>query len=308
MKKTVIDVSEHQGKIDRQKVKNTGIAGVMLRTGYGIKAANQIDKQFYNNLNGCKNMGIPYGFYHYSYAHNPEQAQREAAFCLEILAGSKPQYPIAFDMEEKSQAALGKKICTEMALAFCQKIRQAGYIPMLYTNLNWATHYIDMPQIDKAGIDVWLAQYNTRCDYTGSYTMWQYTSKGKLAGITANTVDMNRCYKDYTGSVPEVPLQANGNTYTVQSGDTLSKIAEKYGTTYQKLAEINGITDPNVIYAGQVLQVTEHTARTYTVQAGDTLWGIAQAQLGNGARYAELKDRNHLTEDIIHPGQVLYLP
>ena len=56
--------------------------------------------------------------------------------CLELIAGSNPQYPVAFDMEEKSQAALGKAVCTDMAIAFCNKIRAAGYQPMLYTNLN----------------------------------------------------------------------------------------------------------------------------------------------------------------------------
>ena len=66
----------------------------------------------------------------------------EADFCLELIAGSNPQYPVAFDMEENRQAALGKTVCTDMAIAFCNKIRAAGYQPMLYTNLNWATNIL----------------------------------------------------------------------------------------------------------------------------------------------------------------------
>ena len=99
------------------------------------------------------------------------------------------------------------------------------------------------------------------------------------------------------------------NTYTVQAGDTLSGIASKYGTTYQELAALNGIADPNVIYVGQVLKVTgSAVGRTYTVQSGDSLWQIAQSQLGNGARYQEIKALNGLSDDTIYPGQVLQLP
>ena len=100
------------------------------------------------------------------------------------------------DVEEASQAAMGKQALTAMILAFCDVVKAAGYQPMLYTNLNWATNYIDMARIDNAGIDVWLAQYNTQCDYKGVYTMWQYTSKGAIGGINGN-VDLNTSYLGY---------------------------------------------------------------------------------------------------------------
>ena len=105
---SVIDVSEHQRNINWEKVKSAGVVGAMIRTGYGIKDPNQIDKYFYNNLSGCQNIGMPYGFYHYSYAVDVAGAEQEADFCLELIAESNPQYPVAFDMEENSQAALGK--------------------------------------------------------------------------------------------------------------------------------------------------------------------------------------------------------
>ncbi len=312
MKLSVIDVSEHQGNINWEKVKNTGVVGAMIRTGYGIKDPSQIDKQFYNNLSGCQNVGMPYGFYHYSYATNAAGAEQEADFCLELITGSNPQYPVAFDMEEKSQAALGKIKCAELTIAFCNKIREAGYQPMLYTNLNWATNYIDMSRIEAEGIDVWLAQYNTQCDYKGAYTMWQYTSKGVINGITANTVDMNWCYKDYTnGAVPTPTPQPEPSydTYTVMAGDTLSGIAQKFGTTYQELAAINGIADPNVIHVGQIIKLKGDTASTpqggttYTVQAGDTLSAIAAKY---GTTYQELAALNGISDpNVIHVGQVL---
>lgn len=103
-------------------------------------------------------------------------------------------------------------------------------------------------------------------------------------------------------------------TYTVKSGDTLSGIAAKYGTTYQTLASYNGIADPNKIYSGQQIkipsgsQAVASTQKTYTVKSGDSLWKIAASQLGSGTRYPEVKLLNGLTSDTIYPGQVLKIP
>ncbi|WP_368383290.1 muramidase family protein, partial [[Clostridium] symbiosum] len=109
---------------------------------------------------------------------------------------------------------------------------------------------------------------------------------------------------------------SGGQTYTVRSGDTLSSIAAKYGTTYQALASYNGIADPNRINVGQVIRIPGSTSgsssasgsRTYTVRQGDSLWAIAASQLGNGSRYKEIKTLNGLTSDTIHAGQTLKLP
>ena len=106
---------------------------------------------------------------------------------------------------------------------------------------------------------------------------------------------------------PEQP--ATGETvYTVQKGDTLSKIAAKYGTTYQKLASYNGIANPNIINVGQKIKIPGSGVRTYTVKAGDSLWAIAVKQLGDGSRYNEIKTMNGLTSNLIHAGQTLKLP
>ena len=106
---------------------------------------------------------------------------------------------------------------------------------------------------------------------------------------------------------PEQP--ATGETvYTVQKGDTLSKIAAKYGTTYQKLAIYNGIANPNIINVGQKIKIPGSGVRTYTVKAGDSLWAIAAKQLGDGSRYNEIKTMNGLTSNLIHAGQTLKLP
>lgn len=118
-----------------------------------------------------------------------------------------------------------------------------------------------------------------------------------------------------TGTVK--PIDAALGTYTVQSGDTLSGIASRYGTTVQALANLNGISNPNVIRVGQVLRLPSSTtpkptetqgAWYYTVQSGDSLWAIARDQLGDYHRVDEIKALNGLTSSIIYPGQRLKLP
>lgn len=116
-----------------------------------------------------------------------------------------------------------------------------------------------------------------------------------------------------TPAKPATPAQpAQGATgervYTVQSGDTLSGIAAKYGTTYQKLASYNGIANPNVISVGQEIKIPGSGVRTYTVKAGDSLWAIAAKQLGDGSRYNEIKTMNGLSSNTIYAGQTLKLP
>lgn len=112
--------------------------------------------------------------------------------------------------------------------------------------------------------------------------------------------------KPATPAKPETP--ANGDVYIVQRGDTLSSIAAKYGTTWQKLASYNGIANPNIINVGQKIAIPGSGVRTYTVKSGDSLWAIAAKQLGDGSRYNEIKTMNGLTSNTIHAGDVLKLP
>lgn len=249
-----IDVSKWNGTIDWKKVKNSGIEFAIIRTGYGRAGENQIDKFFKQNIKNAKAAGVKVGVYHYSYADSVEDAKTEAKFCLSILNGEKLDLPVYFDMEEESIVRkYDKKTMTNMCIAFCSEIEKAGYWAGVYSNKNWFTHYLDYNEL-KARYTLWLAHYgidspSLDCD------MWQYTDKGKVNGITGN-VDMNYMYRDLLTAINGKKAPAKAYTeYKVKSGDTLSKIASKYGTTYQKIAADNNIKNPNVIYPGQTLKI-----------------------------------------------------
>lgn len=310
MSKKGIDVSYYQGVIDWNKVKKAGIEFAILRIGYGMYD-NQKDKQFEANYTNARANGIPVGVYHYSYAKSVAEAEKEAECVIKWLNGRHLDLPVYFDLEDKTQTNLDKKTLNEMCRAFCNKIEKAGYWAGIYTNKYWATGLIDGADLGSR-YTYWIAQYNNECTYKGPYAMWQYSSSGKVDGISGK-VDMNILYNDLGGSkgttnttvskpvnntkksnetiANEVINGVWGNnpqrktalinagydynaiqklvnqklgkttttptvkTYTVKKGDTLSAIAKKYGTTYQKIAKDNGIANPNKIYVGRVLKI-----------------------------------------------------
>ena len=191
----VIDVSEHQGTIDWNTVKGN-IDGAILRCGYGDNIASQDDKQWKRNADECTRLGIPFGAYIYSYATSDEQARSEAQHVLRLVKGHKLSYPIYLDLEQSGT----ESGAIRRARIFGDMIEKAGYWCGIYANLNWWNNYL-------VGLDDfvrWVAQYNSQCDYKGSYDMWQYTSGGTVPGISGR-VDMNHCYRDY-------PSEISGNS------------------------------------------------------------------------------------------------
>lgn len=303
MNKLGIDVSKHQGNIDWNKVKKSGIEFAIIRIGYG-RFENQKDIKFETNYTNARANNIPVGVYTYSYARSIAEVEKEADCVIKWLANKKLQLPVYFDLEDKSQASIPKSILNDMCRAFCNKIEKAGYWAGIYTNKSWATNKIDGTELGKR-YTYWVAQYSDKCTYNGPYAIWQYSSTGKVNGITGN-VDMNRMVKDIIQDnnkfAPKPAKKSNeeianeviankwgtGNDrknrlikagydyniiqkivnqklgvkpkpsaiyYTVKKGDTLSTIAERYGTTYQNIAKLNGISNPNKIYVGQKLKI-----------------------------------------------------
>lgn len=317
MKKLVIDVSYAQGVINWEQVKSAGISGAIIQCGYGDNITAQDDKYWKRNADECTRLGIPFGAYLYSYASSMAQAESEAWHVLRLIKGYKLSYPVYLDLEEQGKQAGA----VERAERFGDMIEAAGYWCGVYANLNWWNNYLNgLERFTK-----WIAQYNSRCDYTGANKdIWQYSSKGRIAGISGDT-DMNECYRDFPGeingstnsikseAIKELEPESNPQNeskpkdviHVVQSGETLSQIASRYGTTYQQLAKMNNILNPNLIYPGQSLRInsTVSVTKSYTVRSGDTLSGIASKY---GTSYQRLAQINGISNpDLIYPGQVL---
>lgn len=183
----VIDVSEHQGVINWETVKNN-VDGVILRCGYGDDIISQDDVQWQRNIQECERLGIPRGAYLYSYADTDAHAQSELKHLLRLLKGHTFQLPIYLDCEQNGTQWYAPTACRIV----CEGLKAAGYTPGVYANLNWWNNYL-------TGVTAytrWVAQYNSHCDYAGSYDIWQYSSNGSVPGI-AGRVDMNWCYKDF---------------------------------------------------------------------------------------------------------------
>lgn len=195
-----IDVSRHNGDIDWVKVKNSGVKFVIIRAGYG---SSTVDNKFINNIKGAISVSLDIGIYWFSYALTVENAKAEAKKCLDTISPykNKINYPVFYDFEydsvnnaNKNNVKITKTIASNMAKAFLEEIRSAGYIPGLYTNIDYSKNYFTDEVLNS--YDTWIAQYSDRFSYTGKYTIWQYSESGKVNGISGN-VDMNYSYKDY---------------------------------------------------------------------------------------------------------------
>ena len=219
-----IDVSEHQGNIDWAKVKGN-VSFAILRAGYGdaITYPNQIDRTFEKNYKGCKNNNIPCGVYWYSYAQSVEAAKQEAKACLKVIKGKKFECPIYFDLEERSQFNKGKAFCDSIVKAFCGEIEKAGYYAGLYMSRSPLQNYISSDVAKR--YTLWIAEYNSKCNYNGKHDMWQYSSTGKIDGISGN-VDVDYCYTDFPTKIKSANL--NGYTKTKKL-PTLEKSGYKKG-------------------------------------------------------------------------------
>lgn len=321
MEKKGIDISYYQGNIDFNKLKGK-IDFAMVRTSYGNFKE---DKKYKEYVKGLESVGIPYGFYHFSYATTVTEAIKEADGFINIIKNYKPLYPVAFDVESSSvtQDVRADEL-VDIVDAFCNKVQEAGYYVSIYANLSYFNGKLKSTKLDK--YDKWLAQWSSKPTYSKPFGMWQYTSKGSVPGISGN-VDLDIAYKDYPLIIKENNLNnynGSNNTdsgdnvqndnssvinYVVKKGDTLSGIAQKYNTTYQKLASYNNISNPNKIYAGQIIKIStniEINPSTYVVKKGDTLSSIANKYNTTWQKiYEKNKSIIGNNPNKIYPGQVL---
>ena len=214
-----IDVSSHQGEINWGKVKSQ-IDFAIIRLGYGDNIERQDDTYFVKNVNGCINNNIPFGVYIYSYAKNlgsSESIQSEVDHTKRMLSKiSKKPFCVYIDMEDASTEKLGKTLLTNFALEYCKQITQAGYKAGVYANENWFKNFLQVSTIASFGYSIWCAKYSdNKPNITSNYDIWQYSSTGRVDGITGN-VDMNYMINNIIGNQPQpAPVQDFKITYQV---------------------------------------------------------------------------------------------
>lgn len=189
-----IDVSYHNGNIDFSKVKSAGINAVIIRAGYG---SNTIDKQFKNNIIKASANGLAIGVYWFSYALNTNLARIEANTCIEALKPYKDMItlPIFFDWEydsmnyaKKHKVNPNRSTITAMCKAFCEQIENAGYTAGVYFNEDYRKNYINIDELKQ--YKTWYARYTNDSSVAKNYNYWQYSSKGRVNGISGN-VDLD---------------------------------------------------------------------------------------------------------------------
>ena len=314
----VIDVSEHNGLIDWNAVKDSGINGAIIRAGYGRSGD---DDKFEFNINGAISAGIEYiGVYWFSYAYNEDIVIQEAITCNERIEYYKDRLNLGvfFDWDydsmnyaKKFGVYPTKYLITELNLMFCEQMEKFGYYAGYYLNFDYQTNYIDCSKLSR--FRKWFAWYNLNLEEMGCF-IWQYKSNGHVEGISGN-VDMNELLQlvPEVPDKPEEPQEKIETTYIVQSGDTLSEIAQRFNTTVAKIAADNNIKNIDLIYPGDKLYINKldsgkdntDVKEIYIVQYGDTLSEIAQRYHTTVAKIAA--DNNIKNIDLIYPGQIIYV-
>lgn len=200
-----VDVSEHQGKINWAKVKKAGVEYAIIRVGCRRLVSGEFkeDDWFYRNMEGAIAAGVKVGVYFYSGATSQKEAVEEAEYVLKRIAGYSVELPVFFDIEYHNGARITKALknkrgkATGICIAFMDRIKEAGYTPMVYTYRNLMNNYLYPQKFISGGYGIWIADYSTSCKFAYPYVSWQYTSSGKVNGISGRA-DCNFWYDDGT--------------------------------------------------------------------------------------------------------------
>lgn len=194
-----IDVSSYSGDIDWKKVRESGIDFAMIRVGgrgYGENGEMYTDERALEYINGAKAEGIKVGAYFFSQAISTEEAIEEADYVKTVLGDIKLDYPVAYDWEiikddDARTDNVSANQVTECARAFCDRVKELGYTPILYSPSRELYFKYDLSRL--ADIDIWYCEYANVPTFYYEFSMWQYSATGTIDGIEG-AVDLNVCF------------------------------------------------------------------------------------------------------------------
>ena len=317
-----IDISHHQKRIDLGAIETDF---VICKATEGNGYTDECCDSFYQK---AKSLGKKLGVYHFARPDLGNTAEAEADWFLKETKGYHKEAILILDWEQKAL-----NYSTSWAKAWLDRVyEKTGVKPVLYIQASALSQ--DWSAVAKADYGLWVANYGSNngtaqgsvfnkypLKHWSFYALWQYTSKGRLNGYNGD-LDLNyfsgdnSAWDKYAGgspsntkpSTPSEPVNKPMSiTYTVKKGDTLSGIASKYGTTYQELARINGIANPDKIYPGQVIKIngSSTSSTIYTVKKGDTLTAIAKKY---GTTINKIANDNNIADpNKIYTGQKLVI-
>lgn len=310
-----IDVSEWQGRINYEEVAKSGIKVVYIRASEGT---NYVDPYFRENYEQARANGLKTGFYHYVTARTTEEAREEARFFVSNIKGTEPDCKLAMDFEVFGD--LSREEINEISKVFLETVEMLSNKEcVIYSDASNASDVFDEELARK--YPIWVADYFVdEPANNGKWSSWvgfQYSDRGRINGIDGS-VDLDKFTSGIllndTSKIPTDTTEDTSQdfeTITVKRGETLSGIARKYNTSYEYLARINDIQNPNIIRVGERLKVpafdddrihdTSH--RLHIVKRGDTLTKIAKEYDTTIKDIVELNDI--INANLIYIGEVL---
>lgn len=188
-----VDISEWQGNVDFEALKNAGCSFVIIRMGHYYDNA-QMDEYYYNNIESAKAAGLDVGVYIYTTANSEEEIKKNAKWISDTLGGQELDFPVVFDWEEFGTFQKYGMSVHDLNMyfqLFAKEMESYGYSTMLYSSKNFLNNF----WYDQTEYPVWLAHFTDDTDYDGDYVMWQASCYGRIDGIDAD-VDLNILYTD----------------------------------------------------------------------------------------------------------------
>lgn len=312
-----IDVSNWQEYIDYSSVKNTGIDVVYIKSSQGN---NIVDAYFRINYNNAKENGLKVGFYHFLTARNEQEAITEAEFFSSVISNTTPDCKLAMDFEVFGDLDISE--INNISRAFLERVKEiTGKEVIIYSDEYNARNVFSKELAND--YPLWIAEYGVEIPAETNWEFWegfQYTSEGEVPGVRG-FVDRDKftesVFLSEASQIRQSGKEENYNqdtTYTVRSGNTLSGISLKYGTTVRELVTLNNIQNPNLIFPGEILKVpingnvnnetlfdTNHII--YTVERGNTLSQLAR--MFNTTVQAIARQNNISNINLIYVGERL---
>ena len=239
-----VDVSQWQGDIDWSKAA-AEIDFAILRVG----SSGRIDSYFNDNVQGCIENDIPYGVYYYSTATDVDAALSEAELVISALEGLQPDLPVFFDVEDEPMMCLPTEELQEIVLTFCQSIEAAGFVPGLYSFVNYMEDFFSGEEFEH--LMKWIVQVDEdACTYSGDFTIWQYSWAGSVGGISGD-VDLDYYYGDLFGS--NVTEEFKINSASLKLSNDISVL---YYVTVP-----TGYSNPRMVFdfMGKQIEVSDYT-------------------------------------------------